>query len=229
MLQLEKTDTLFEMYDRYRDVARGLHTILSRHATRAVIQDAADRLGLLQDGIIVFDSEAEVAVLSDFLYMGCVRGQRTIAERALTKKWPPEGSIQRTVLRAMVHARYVLAETLEAQPGTGIRVKDWVRGDELFIMDRRFSRTARRGTMLSGRVLEFPEMNMFTGASLPVPPEAEDRFLRATEAMRQAAGDGAGRLPRENELMLAEVLTVALLFAGAAEDVAYEDSGEGWD
>lgn len=205
-------------YDLYRNIALRVHEAIRRRVKRRIILDAAERLGLLDDGAVVADG-VEGDILHDFLLLGYRQGRRTLAQRTLTKAWPREGTDERILLAAMADARYSVYAVERPEAGVGVHVRDVIAGERFFLVDRSFSRAAGEDVLLSGRVLRLPELRMTTGAVLPLPRVMEGAVVELADQYRTVPG--AGRLERDDELDFAEELTASCLAGGMAERIEF--------
>jgi hypothetical protein len=214
-----RTHSLLDRYDHYRRLSHQLHEAIQRPLTRGIIREAAQRVGILVENQVVLESKEEIDIFTDFLLLGYQRGRRTMAERTLKKNWPPPGSDERLVLAAMADARYSLFRVEEAVRNVGVRVRDLIADEEIFVIDRMFGATAPRGKLMAGRLLRLPELWMTSGALVPLPPDAESQVLEMAAAARSQPG--VGRLARADELAFGEAMTFACLRAGFADRVIY--------
>lgn len=213
------TDVLLARYRRYRAVALDIQKALHQRVKRAALLDAADRLGLLEDGEIVFESEAEMTIFEDFVLLGYARHGRTVARAALSKSWPPPGSDHRMVLEAMAQSRYGIVRITALREGVGVEARDLLSGEDLFIVDIGMSRTARPGMVLAGRLLRYPEMWAWSGAAVPLPDV--DQFVDTLLKMADQVRTSPGPLPPGDELMFAELLTALFVELGLAAGIEY--------
>ncbi len=162
-------DQILELYDLRRTASHTLNGELFRSVSKASMNEAARRLGILRKGTIVFDNESEMAIFSDAcLYEVYVGGENAIA-RMLRNAPPPEGSFEREVLEAMSRTRYSIFVPTEMRPGVGAKLHDLIGGSDAFVVDRGISTSLP--TVLAVRLYGFDEFSMSSGAALPLASE----------------------------------------------------------
>jgi hypothetical protein len=167
-LSVAEREAIAARYTRLRGVIQALNETLPDRLSTAMIEEAARRLGLLQRGIVVLNSESELPVLIDYcLYDVRHHGRNTIEEYLLEAEPEPE-SDEMTVLRAMQHARYCLLYVESVIPGLGVRARDLFTDEMLLIADFGYSETAVEGTLVACRVLFHDRFAMTAGAGLPI-------------------------------------------------------------
>src|SRR5262249_43503120 len=159
---------LLPRYLHLREVQRRLNHILVERLKKDVLDEGGKKLGILKKNVLVLDTEDEIAVLMDYCLYDVRRRGLNAVERYLEDAPPAPDSDEMRILKAMKEARFslVLAEAVE--PGTGVSVRDTLRGGTEFVMDVGFSRSVRRGAMLAVRLITPDQFSMTTGAALPV-------------------------------------------------------------
>ena len=218
-------------YHRLRELSRSLHNRLIKQIPKPVLTSGAERLGLLSPGpgrhggeVLLLEDEYEVSVLMDYcLYHGRHDG-RTVIDQALTDAPPPAGSDELLLLQAMQAARFSMFAVEEAAPGIGVRVRDLLRDEALFLVDIGFSETATPGLVLAGNVISLPGLSMTTGAMLPVDRTiVEDLVQRLPGRFSTATVGQFRQLSANDQSELAGFVTHACLAGGAASYVEARD------
>lgn len=189
------------------------------------MEDAARRVGLLVRGSLVFDSEAEAAVLCDL----CIFDQRTngenLVERMLRTDPPAAGTLEREMLETKRGARFSLFAYERVEPGVGVYVRDLFRPEvETFVVDRGMAMSDAPVAMAM-RLVFLPEFAMTTGAGLPVVSrEALTDVLEALQRrFRHLSAAEMASLPQEQQSELAFIVAKVLLKRGQGRHVGYED------
>jgi hypothetical protein len=197
-------------YVRLRAVQRSLNTILFGMLSRKGIEESARALDFWEDGVIAFDDEADVQLLSDFAIYEYRAGGHNAVERYLARGDVGEGTDEHTVLEAMQKARFTLLAVEEALPEIGARALDLIYGEAVMLADLGLSETAVPGIVLATRLLAFPTFTMTSGAPLPFDPELAALFVTD---LRQAFGrpERGDILPAKVRRRLAHDLTALAL------------------
>lgn len=167
-----------EIYDVVRGKIQGLHSDMGKRCNRAEMYDVGQKLGLLRDGTLCFESEEHTAVYSDYLFHFSRLHGSTPCERYLksTKLKADAGEIERLVHAALAGVRYTVLRVDEPITGFGALCHDCFLEKDVFLMDRGISRTGGQ-TALATAVYPFKNWFATTGAVLPLPIEELDRTL----------------------------------------------------
>lgn len=155
-------------YQRLRSVGRNLNHKMVQRLSKDVLYEGGKRLGILQRGTLVFNSEDETAVLMDYCIYNVRRNGRNAVEQYLADSAPDPQSDEMACLRAMQRARYSLFLVESVERGFGVAVRDLFYDDSLFIVDIGFGDTAKPGLLLASRVLFHEEFAITGGAGLPL-------------------------------------------------------------
>jgi SEC-C motif len=217
---------LLARYQHLRRVALLLNNRLVKTLPKSVLDEGGKKLGILKKGVLVLDTEDEISVLMDFCLYDVRRQGVNAIERYLTESPPPADSDEMVLLQAMRQARYSLFAMESTEPGIGVRVRDLLLDEPLFLMDVGFSRTARPGMVLATRVMAPEEIGMTTGAALPVgvlSPADRTGFLQ--KMMAASKGADFRRLSHEEASEVAAQVIRTCLRQGAAEHIEYVEPG----
>lgn len=221
MISLSPTSTDVERYKRLRAAGRRLNNGLIRTVPRRAMDAVARALGILHQGVLVFDSEDVPAVLMDCCLHDWIDGGRNLIQRYAEEHAPPEGSDERDVLEGMLRARYAILKIGEAVPEAGVRAVDVLRCEELFVMDVGLSNSLGEGSGIATRVIPFGEWWMTGGAALPMDGAA------AAALLRNLRRSGPGKIESETDLVEKPKGILAIvrscLETGAADRVQYVD------
>jgi hypothetical protein len=183
------------------------------------MEETAQALGLLHQGVLVLDSNQEMSVLSDAcLYDWYQDGVNTVERYAETHPQTP-GSAEAELLDAYGRAVYRLIRLETAVPGAGVHCRDLLTGEELFVMDSGLSRTpADVRLTLATRTIPLGDFWMTGGAALPVSDGKQ--FLDKLEERIRSLGDQANE---PGALPLACIRTC--LETGSAEHIRFQAAG----
>ncbi|MHB1034987.1 MAG: hypothetical protein ACYC35_21745 [Pirellulales bacterium] len=155
-------------YQRLRPIRLRLNQELVCRLSRDVLNDGAKRIGILRGGTFVFDHEDETSVLMDYCIYDVYRKGRNAVEQYLCDCPPDPDSDEMACLRAMQHATYALVAVLRVEPGVGCHVRNLFTDETRLLVDIGFSKTAKPGTVIATRLLDFGGFATTGGAALPL-------------------------------------------------------------
>jgi SEC-C motif len=214
-------------YRRFRQLGLRLSNTLVKTLSKETLHEGGRRLGIFQDGKLVFDHEDQLSVLMDYcIHNIWVDGQNAI-QRYREQSPPPSGSDEMVILTAMLEGYYSLIEVINTEPGVGLTVRDHLRGDTHFLADIGMSQTANPGIVFATRLFSVEEAGflMTGGAGLPVTApvfigikkELDRRFGREMDF---------SRLTPDQEADLAAAVIRNCLESGMGSRIAYGASAE---
>jgi len=211
-------------YQELRAASRRLHSSLAACVSRDALRRSARRLGIVFDGrTLSFEAECEVDILFDYCiydFRELARGKpgRNAIERLMATSPPPEGSVERLVLGAMLEARYGLFRVMSVIEGLGVEVTDVFRKRSFVLTDLGLSKSAYAGMLLAGRVIAPDGVHMTTGAFLPV----GDRGMLedVLDALEEDVGGPATESPEELSVRERARMSAAIIRACLANDAS---------
>jgi hypothetical protein len=214
-------------YRQFRQIGLRLNHALIKCLSKAEIQTAGQRLGMLHNGTLIFDSEDETSVLMDYAIHNVQTGGRNAVQKYLAQSSPAPDSNEMVLLKATLKAYYSLFQVIDLEPGTGVTVQDVLRGDTGFMADIGLSGTARRGSVFATRVIPLEEHGfmMSGGAGLPVVPALLIKIKKDLDRAFTPGTDFA-RLTRDQESHLAALVIRACLQTGMSSRIAYGMAAE---
>ena len=218
---------LVARYQHLRQATRPITNQLIGTLSKKAMQEAGEKLGILRDGVLVFGSEDETAVLMDYCLFDFREQGMNAIERRLVQDPPPADSEELLILQGLRNARYSLFIVEAIQPGVGLHLRDLLTDVTIFIVDINFSNSAQEGLVLAARIVTIDGINMTTGASLPVaviPASEMKEFVhRYLPQIRALAGQ---KESPEQASELAATIIQACLRDGASSRVRYAEPGE---
>lgn len=170
-------DSALQAADRSRIIARyravratniQLNQLLVNRLSKDVVDEGADRLRMKQNGVIVLDSEDEMAVLMDYCIHDIRRNGCNAVEQYLIDSPPDPDSDEMECLRAKQHAIYSLFNVEKTQPGFGVIVRDLFSNETIQVVDIGLSSSAVPGAFLVSRLMTYADFSMTNGATLPI-------------------------------------------------------------
>ena len=111
-------------YKRVRDMGRKLNQEMVARLSRDVLDEGGKKLGIVQNGVFVFNSEDESAVLMDYCLYDVRRNGHNAIERYLLDSPPAPDSEAMVCLRSMQQAIYSVFMVESVIPGFGVTVGD---------------------------------------------------------------------------------------------------------
>jgi len=214
-------------YRRIRQIGLRLNHKLVGTLSKEAMDTAGERLGILRNGVLVFGSEDETAVLMDYaIYNVRIAGQNAV-ERYLEQSPPPPDSDEMGLLKDMLEACYSLFELVDVEPGVGVTVRDALRNETDFLADIGLSRSGPMGGCLATRVIPLREQGilMSSGAGLPVDRATLARIIKALEQWFETGTDFSLLTP-DQESNLAAVVIRTCLEAGMSSRIVYGTHAE---
>jgi hypothetical protein len=221
-------DDILARYKRMRNISRKLNKVLPDYVPKEGLEAVGRKLGLWEQGTLVFDSEDHVCVLMDQAIHGCFRDGKNAVDCYAAEHPPKPGSDEEVLLAAMRRAFYSLFRVEEVVGGVGTRVMDILQNRESFMADVNFSRSAVAGQILASRVVSFEEFIMTTGVALPAAPDAVKEGAGYVKKMAKARQNEPGMTREENAEMAAE-LTKLCLASAVTPSIEYREIDEAPD
>ena len=186
---------LLDCYQRVRAVSMAVNTELVQRLAKDVLDEGGKKLGILQNGVFVFDTEDESSVLMDYCIYEVRRDGRNAVEQFLLDRPPALDSEEMVVLQAMQRAIYGVLAIDEVIPGLGVNVRDLLFNRKMFVADVGMSMSLSFGVVFASRLLPYEGFCTTTGAALPLgsmPPD-QQRTLGKRLA-KQLTRNGRSRL-----------------------------------
>jgi len=219
---------LLARYRRLRQVGMEVNNALVSRLPKEVVDEGGEKLGILRQGVLVFESEDEMAVLMDFCIHDVRRQGRNAVERFLAETPYPPGSDEAVFLQALKDAHYSLVLVETPEPGLGARVRDLVRDDAFLLVDVGLSRSATQGLILASRLIAPGNIPMTTGAALPVGLLPKGRGAEALVQLVETTKSllAPSRRPQERSEATAALIQ-GCLRTGASSQISYAEPGAG--
>jgi hypothetical protein len=129
------------------------------------------------------------------------------------------------ILQAKINSWYSVIAVESVERGVGVRVRDLLREESLFLTDVGFSQTASANAVIATRLMAPDGIVMTTGAGLPVglaTPAEQVRFVEGIK--RILPGVDFRNMTPDQTATLAGVLIRGCLQRGAADQIAYRDA-----
>src|SRR5262245_30770263 len=115
---------LLDRYHRYRqllpDIQDRVLKALPEDVTKELLDDAATRLRLMEDGHLLIGERYELSVIADHAFYDLVRDGKTVIQRHLETAEPPTDPDEAVLLPALAQTRWTLLRILGVDPGFGV-------------------------------------------------------------------------------------------------------------
>lgn len=226
-LGAERT-ALLQRYRRLRAVMRDLHSELLGSVSRDTFTECGEKLGLMVDGTLVFETEDESSLLMDYCLYDGWSGQHNAITRFLAKQPYAAGSDEMLLLDAMSRARYSLFQVQSVAEGVGVNCRDLLRGDGGSVIDEGLGSTAAPGVIFACRLVVLPELSMTTGAALPIDADTLEDIKSVLEDGAQGIGQVDFRnFTRQEQAVLSSIIIRCALAGGASSRITMQGSRRG--
>jgi hypothetical protein len=184
-------DKMISRYKRLREVGRELNSKLVKRLSKDVLDEGGKKLGILQGGTFVFNSEDESSILMDYCIYDVRRKGRNAVEQYLIDSAADPESDEMVCLRVMQHAIYSVFIVESVDPGLGVTVRDVFSNKTILIVDMGFSNSAVPGLILASRLLFHEDFAVTGGTALPVgvPPDDQRQAITKEFAGAFATSD----------------------------------------
>jgi hypothetical protein len=179
-------------YDRLRKTQRAINSRLIKTLSRKAIEESAKNLGFYENGQLVADDVSELdlvmdSAIYDYFPSG---GKNAVARFASNNNLDGDN---KTVVDAMLRARFTLIELGEPVEGIGVHANDLVFADRFFLADVALSQTAVVGVVSATRLLSFESFSMTTGAHVAIDESLAALLKRGWSRLAGRAEDVAPR------------------------------------
>ena len=177
---------IISRYKHLRAVGRNLNHKLVKRLSRDVLYEGGKRLGILENGTLVFNSEDESSVLMDYCIYDVRRKGRNAIDQYLIDSAPVPQSDEMACLRAMQQAIYSLFVVESVIGGFGVIVRDLLSNETILVVDMGLGSTAQPGLVFASRLLFHDGFVITGGAALPISVLPEDQREAITRDLARA-------------------------------------------
>ncbi len=185
---------------------------------RQAYDDIGGALGILRNGVLVFDSEDMTSVMADCCVYDWYENGKNLVQRYAEAHPATEETEESYLLQACLRAQYRVLVADSVVRGAGIYCHDVLNGGELFLMDLAISQgVANSNVALATRTIPLGEYWMTGGAGLPINSQES-----AVDALRRIVRDFSN--PPQGAGGVALTVARACLAGGAANHVRYESA-----
>jgi hypothetical protein len=205
-------------YRKMRSITRQIHTTLMNRLPLPVLQAAARKIGLWDNGKVLLGNDTEMTVLVDYALYDCFKSGMSSVDCYVAENPPDADTDQALAMTAMGKAYYSVLRVDESVMGAGVWVKDLLFQQEYFLADVGFSNTAMAGFILAGRMFSFEDFAMTSGAALPV---SEKTFLKIVPCMEEYTPGRMRKLNGPGRANLSARIIKSCLSDGGSSSIAF--------
>jgi hypothetical protein len=132
-------------YLRLRAVSYRLCNDMVHHIPKRAYDGITEAIGMLRNGVLVFDSEDMTGVLADCCIHDWYEDDGTnVVQRYAASHSAQPGTDERYLLNAYLRAEYRVLRVESVVPGAGVDCTDILQYEKLFVMDVGLSRSAQK-------------------------------------------------------------------------------------
>lgn len=163
------TNRRLAIYQSYREIGRALNDKIIQEAGQSAMKNSARLLGILRNDKLVFDSEAEMDWLGDFM-LNEYRNKdgKNILQLYLAKHHAALRAEEREILTVGINAETSLfkIKAVDKDNSTLLLADVFNEGNEAEIVDRGLSSSLQSGSaLLFCRILRFADFNSTSGVA----------------------------------------------------------------
>ena len=223
----KKRDCVLSDYRQLRSrMSETIGTSVYKLIKREDIDEAAMRLGIAQKGKpLVFDSEEEMAIMTDFcVFLSCANGKiPAIAQYMNKREIGGISELERKSWECWKRYRYTVVEPVKFYDGFGVLGRDLLSRRELVLVDRGLGSSRDPGIFcLAVGLLPFGDCFMTTGTALPLPTETIEEVLSILLKEQGMSYESRGALTKREQIVFAEHAIRMALAGGFSEHIRYQ-------
>jgi len=173
---------LLATYTRLRATQRALNKRLMKMLSKKAIHESAMNLGFFDGHQVVVEDESDLDLVMDSaIYDHYPSGNRNAVAR-FASQHKLKGD-EKTVVDAMLRARFTLVELREPVAGIGVHAQDIVFDEAFFLADIALSMSAAAGLVIGTRLLTFEPFSMTTGVHVLMDYDALGSLVESTRGV----------------------------------------------
>jgi hypothetical protein len=196
------------IYTRLRATQRALNRRLVKMLSKRAIHESAESLGFFDGYEVVVEDESDLDLVMDSaIYDHYPSGNKNAVAR-FASQHKLKGD-EKTVVDAMLRARFTLVELGEPVAGIGVHAQDIVFEEAFFLADIALSTSAVAGLVIGTRLLTFEPFSMTTGVHLLMDEGALGSLVESTRGA--FAGRANDLSPREGSDLARLLLMLGLM------------------
>jgi hypothetical protein len=163
-----------EQYDRYKallpDVQYRILQPLPEAEMKALLDEAASRLRLMEGGQIQLGARYEVSVVADHAFYDLVNDGKTVVQRYLEAAEPATDPDEAALLAALTRSRWAVLRVVAVEPGVGILVTDALDNRTHFVVAPETADGLEADELIAARWITPPDLIMPTSGVMPFSP-----------------------------------------------------------
>jgi len=216
----------FQVAD-YQNIRRSLidlHQKIIKHPSSKDVKICAKHLGLLHKKAFNFRNDTEVDLLTDYMVYAFRPNGFNMAEKYLRVNKQKLNAFDQALLSRMCLGRYTVFQIEGSNQIEEVTAVDVFIKTQFTLVDHQLAKSAKKGMVIAGHIVDLGEFCIQSGASLPL----DKALLEANEVINTL-----GRVDEEdfvdyfltpaNSAKLARAIISASIRMGYTEKVAYHE------
>ena len=183
---LSRTD-LLNRYRRYSAIRKGVQTAAVASVATSRLLAHAKRIGLSDGKVFFTDDDVELTFVYDLAVHTAESGRTRAIDRIVRKRAPVSDPDEALVLRGLQASRFSIFGMVGRCQPAGVLLKDFMRGDEVVLLDEGLEQTAKPGDVYAMRVAPIEDVVITCGVVVPLGTKAfKDIITFLTDGKRDA-------------------------------------------
>jgi hypothetical protein len=170
MHSLSRED-LLARYRQYRDIRTEIQTATLENIPHSSFLKQAKRLGISDGKVLFTDDQVELTLAFDLSLYTSKHGRTRVIDRYARAHAEDLSPQFRQVLTALCASRFSLFEVVERHELAGVVLEDYMRDDEVWLLDENFETSAKPGMIFASRVAPIEDFVITCGAIVPIDAE----------------------------------------------------------
>src|SRR5580704_9027316 len=142
-----------ERYRHFRALSRVVCGGVVKAIPRRAYDEIGEAIGILRDGVLVFDTEDMISVMTDCCVFDWFENGKNLMQQYAETHPAKRGTDGAYLLDVYSRARYAIVIIDSAVPDAGVYCYDVLNQEDLFIMDRSISQSLSKGAVIATRII----------------------------------------------------------------------------
>ena len=168
---LSRTD-LLNRYRRYSAIRKDVQTAALASVTTSRLLTHAKRIGLSDGKVFFTDHDVGLTLVYDLAVYTPESGRTRAIDRIVRKLARVSGPDEALVLRGLQASRFSIFGMVGRCQPAGVLLKDFLRGDEVVLLDEGLEKTAKPGDVYAMRVAPIEDVVITCGVVVPLGTKA---------------------------------------------------------
>lgn len=168
---LSRTD-LLNRYRRYSAIRKDVQSAALASVTTSRLLAHAKRIGLSDGKVFFTDDDVELTLVFDLAVYTSEQGRTRAIDRCVRKRAPVSDRDEALVLGGLQASRFSIFGMVGRCQPAGVLLKDFMRGDEVVLLDEGLEQTAKPGDVYAMRVAPIEDFVITCGVIVPLGTKA---------------------------------------------------------